>query len=241
MPSVPGFIADLVETRFGVPVQVVETEALAPTLKRVRFRSDELAKRYADGKIGPGVWTVEFRAGRKAMRHYTACAWDFAAGAFDVLFFLRGAGPGRAWAEGLRVGDTVRALGPGSRVVVDDRAARHVVIGDETSLGTARAVIESARNGARVSGVIACSSTGENLLATAGVPLTPIVAATQADLTRRMIEWTEGVGADPASAYYLTGNRDTVTAVGRFLMRSMGVSRRAIHLRVHWAEGKAGL
>lgn len=40
MPSVPAFVADLVEQRFATPARVIETEMLARGLRRVRFQSD---------------------------------------------------------------------------------------------------------------------------------------------------------------------------------------------------------
>lgn len=240
MPSVPGFVADLVESRFTSPARVAEVEALAPTLRRVRFQSDALAKRHAEGKLDPGLYTVEFRTARKDMRHYTACSWDLAKGAFDVLFYKHGEGPGRSWADRLKVGDEVRPLGPGSRVAIDHGADRHIVIGDETSIGNARAVLENA-NGSRVEGIIACSRQTAELPKAAGVAFEPLVGQTQNVLTQGLIEWLERKGPEPGAIYYLTGNRDTVTGVGQFLLKRMGVPRKSLHLRVHWAEGKAGL
>jgi hypothetical protein len=149
------------------------------TLRRVCFQSDELAKRHRDGKLDPGLYTVEFRTGRKEMRHYTACSWDLAKGAFDVLFFKHGEGPGRTWADKLKVGDEVRPLGPGSRVAIDHKADRHVVIGDETSIGHARAVVENA-NGARIDGIIACSPQTAPLAKLAGAAFEPFAGETPA-------------------------------------------------------------
>lgn len=240
MPSLPGFVADFVESRIATPARVVETETLAPALRRVRFQSDALAKRHADGKLDPGLYTVEFRTARNDMRHYTACSWDLAKGAFDVLFYKHGDGPGRSWADGLKVGDEPRALGPGSRVAIDPGADRHVVIGDETSIGNARAVIENA-NGARVEGVIACSKSTAELPKAAGAAFEPLIGQTQTAITQGLLDWLDRKGPDPGAIYYLTGNRETVTAVGQFLLKRLGVPRRSLHLRVHWAEGKAGL
>lgn len=239
MPSVPAFVADFAETRFGTPARVSEIETIAPALRRVRFRSDELAKRHRDGKFGAGVWTVECRVARKEMRHYTACTWDFASGSFDVLFFLHGDGPGRSFAEDLRVGDDVRLLGPGSRTNVE--GAHHVVIGDETSLGNARAVVESAPKDSHVNGVIACSATTESFVHAVGLSLEPLVGGTQGRLTERVIAWLGQTQLQPDAVYYLTGNRDLVTAVGKHLLHGMGVGRRSIHLRAHWVAGKRGL
>lgn len=240
MPSVPGFVADLVETRFGTLARVVAVEVIAPSLRRVRFRSHALAAKHAAGKFPAGVYTVEFRAGRTQMRHYTACSWDLPTGAFDVLFFSHGLGPGRSWAEGLRVGDEVRALGPGSRVAVES-AQRHIVIGDETSVGNARAVVECAGDGARVEGALACRPATAALVELAGGSFAPVVGLSQADLTNGLIEWLTRARASVGDTYYVTGNRDTVMAVGQYLLKARGVPKRAIHLRNHWVEGKAGL
>ncbi|NWH08529.1 MAG: siderophore-interacting protein [Alphaproteobacteria bacterium] len=239
MPSVPGFLADLVEWNFGTPVGVISNALLAPTLRRVRFQSRELARAYAAGKVGPGLWTVEFRTGRKDMRHYTPCNWDFDSGAFDVLFFRHGEGPGRDWADRLRPGDEVRALGPGSRVAIE--AGRdHVVIGDETSLGNALAVIAGAGR-ARVSGVIACTAQSEALPAAVGLSLQVVAGESETERARLAIAQLQASDVNETAKYHLTGSRELVSETGRFLMKSVGVPRSSIHLRVHWDAGRPGL
>jgi NADPH-dependent ferric siderophore reductase len=71
-------------------------------------------------------------AGRDIRRHYTIAAQEGDKAQLDV--FLHGHGIGAAWAEALRPGDTVRAIGPRGKLLLNPAANWHVLIGDETSL-----------------------------------------------------------------------------------------------------------
>lgn len=139
-----------------------------------------------------------------------------------------------------RVVDEVRALGPGSRVAIERNADRHVVIGDETSIGSARAVVENA-NGSRIDGIIACSPATSHIAKHAGTAFESFAGGTPAARSQSIIGWLGRKGAVPGAIHYLTGNQATVTAVGLFLLKRMAVPRKSLHQRVHWAEGKAGL
>jgi NADPH-dependent ferric siderophore reductase len=78
-------------------------------------------------------------AGRDIRRRYTIAAQAHDAVQLDV--FLHGHGIGTAWARALRPGDTVSAIGPRGRLLLNPDADWHVLIGDETSLPGIQAML----------------------------------------------------------------------------------------------------
>lgn len=238
MPRVPAFFADLAEARFATPVRVTAAETIARNLRRVSFQSDAIARRHAGGKLPPAIYKVEFRTARNDMRHYSPCAWRGEAGAFDVIFHQHGAGPGRIWADALKPGADLRMMGPGSGVAVDDNASRHIVIGDETSLGVARSVFDCVTDKSRAGGVIVAGD--ENAAKAAGLPFATLNAAPP-NRAQAMLDWLAKAEPTAGARYYVSGGQDIVATVGAHLLKQRGVPRRDLYAKVHWAEGKVGL
>jgi NADPH-dependent ferric siderophore reductase len=78
-------------------------------------------------------------AGRDIRRRYTIAGQDHDRIHLDV--YLHGQGIGTVWAQNLRRGDTVSGIGPRGKLLVDEGADWHVMIGDETSLPGIRAML----------------------------------------------------------------------------------------------------
>jgi NADPH-dependent ferric siderophore reductase len=93
---------------------------------------------------GSGIETMNWRpaqdltllitrvAGRDIRRRYTIAGQEHDQVHLDV--YLHGHGMGSAWAGALRPGDTVSAIGPRGKLLLNPDAEWHVLIGDETSL-----------------------------------------------------------------------------------------------------------
>ncbi|HEU4535181.1 MAG TPA: siderophore-interacting protein, partial [Polyangiaceae bacterium] len=126
----PAFLANVLEPKFARPATVAAVIDLAPRLRKVIFEGRALR----GAPFDPGC-EVEFRVYDRAFRHYTASGFDTIRGAFDVVFFLHGRGPGSAWAEGLREGQRVNVLGPGGGLSLRPGCADNVLLGDETTIG----------------------------------------------------------------------------------------------------------
>lgn len=134
---------------------VTGTEQLTPSLRRVRFHSDDLSA-FADSADTdryvklvfpkPGVQypePLDFRALRGAIpaedmpvvRTYTALFPDVAAGTLAIDFVVHGdhgvAGP---WATAAQPGDRLIVNGPSGAYRPDPTADWHLFVGDETAI-----------------------------------------------------------------------------------------------------------
>ena len=87
-------------------------------------------------------------AGRDIRRRYTIAAQHCAEVHLDI--YLHGEGIGTAWARTLRPGDTVSAIGPRGKMLLNPEADWHLLIGDETSLPGIRAMLAATNRPAYV-------------------------------------------------------------------------------------------
>jgi NADPH-dependent ferric siderophore reductase len=95
---------------------------------------------------GPDLERFSFRPGQDLMmripsgeagftnRRYTIRAADAKAATVTVDMVVHGDGPGARWAAQAGPGDALDAIGPRGKVVIDETAAWHLFIGDETAL-----------------------------------------------------------------------------------------------------------
>ncbi len=138
-----------------MPVTVLETSRLSPTMVRVTFGGDDLQRFrpsvYADSYVKltfpcPGVRypepldISEIHAGFPqsqwpVVRTYTVRGWDAQRCALTIDFVVHGdsgiAGP---WAASAQPGDRIFLQGPGGAYSPDDRAGWHLLVGDESAL-----------------------------------------------------------------------------------------------------------
>ncbi|QJU54274.1 siderophore-interacting protein [Herbiconiux sp. KACC 21604] len=146
--------------------QLTVTEAgwFTPTIRRVRFHSDDLSafdgSSFTDRYVKllfpkPGVdypETLDLRALRGTMppeqlpdvRTYTALHPDTAAGTLTIDFVVHGdtgvAGP---WAAAAKPGDTLAVNGPGGAYRPDPGADWHLLAGDESAVPAIVAAVEA--------------------------------------------------------------------------------------------------
>jgi NADPH-dependent ferric siderophore reductase len=223
MPTLPVFIADLVEPRFSTPVTVLSASMLGPRLKRVRFSSAAL-KRVA---FRPGQ-EIEFRVSPREFRHYTPAYFDAANGTLDVVFFLHGLGPGSAWASALQVGSEANLLGPGGGVRV--RQEPLVLCGDETSLGLFESLSRTLR-----AHVVVEEALGAVLSSASVTPLGRV-----GERGTVLAAWAQTAEVPHAATWVLAGHAGTIQRV-RSALIERGIPRATIVSRPYWASGKRGL
>jgi NADPH-dependent ferric siderophore reductase len=123
-------------------LEVVDTVELAPRVRRLRLHAPGL------GALGsrPGqdlMLTVPSDAPRAIRRRYSIRTFLPEAEAVDVDVVLHGEGPGSRWAAAARPGDTVEAIGPRGKIVLDDGADWHLFAGDESGMPATLAMIEA--------------------------------------------------------------------------------------------------
>lgn len=237
MPRVPKWMANAMESLFSGsyhPVQITAVSYLADHFKKVRFEGDfsKLSKPFIPGNV------IEFRVTDTEFRHYTPSFFDMEKGVCEVLFYLHGKGPGSAWAERIRVGDTTKLLGPGGKIRFNGQATRHLCFGDETSLGLLKCLYDEALK--------------RNHLCQCIAELDPAHAEWPGLLELKCInvekdgftgdrEVIDKIGQDlQDTAFYLTGNAKSIQTIRKYLTEK-GVPGKQIHTEPYWSEGKPGL
>lgn len=232
MPEIPEFLAARAEAWFGRACTVLETELVAPALRRIRFGGPSLRR------CGwrPGH-EVEFRVGAREFRHYTPMRWDDARGEVDILFHLHGRGPGSAWAAALREGDGAHLMGPGGRLRLADDVTHHVFLGDETTIGLFAALARAAPSAASIDGAIEGDLPPADF-AGMGLPLELLARRDQRGAA--LLAWLDRV-ATLDSAYYLAGHAGSVVALRSALQQQWSIPGRRIRTRAYWSDHRRGL
>jgi NADPH-dependent ferric siderophore reductase len=213
---------------------VTRVRALAPRFLSVRIEGDAL--RGASFEPGDKVQVFIPEIG---MRTYSPIDWDTMKGAFELIVFAREAStPSVTWARSLAEGTVVNLFGPRRSLRVP-AAAPVVLVGDETSVGVARALRASSPGALRV--VLEADDAAE-----------VTVVARDAGLRAEVVERTPGgahfpalaaaivreAQASPGAGVYLTGSAITIQAVQRTL-RARQI--RPAATRPYWSPGKIGL
>lgn len=234
MPEMPAFLANFLEPKFARPAVVERVEELAPKLRRVRLIGSALGR----AAFRPGQ-EVELRVSERAFRHYTPSAYDVGSAALELVFYLHGRGPGSSWAESLVEGTHTNVLGPGGGLFLAN-ASTHVLLGDETTLGLFACLARTDPKNCR--GAIEVDPANEAYPSLVGLAL-PSVARTRAgDAGSGLLRWLEGASLRPSDGthVYLAGHAGTIVRL-RAKLLELGFSRRQLHARAYWADGKKGL
>jgi len=122
-------------------------------MRRISFEAPNLS----DLRYDPGqdlMFAIPGSDGRTFRRRYTIRQLAVEEGRLDVDFVLHGDGPGARWAGGAARGDTVEAIGPRGKVLVDRAAGWHLFVGDESALPVTAAMIETLDSGSRAVALI---------------------------------------------------------------------------------------
>jgi NADPH-dependent ferric siderophore reductase len=233
MPELPVFLANAVEPWFAKPAIVQHVEDLAPRLRRVRFKGEALK----GGAFHAGQ-EIELRVSETAFRHYTPSRFDPLTGELEVIFYLHDKGPGSRWAQRLSPSQAVGVLGPGGGFGLDKSATKHLFLGDETCLGLFSAMIGAAPAGSTCYGAVEVEPHAAKWTSLLGLPL-------DAEIRRlahgeALLGWLELLKLKP-SAVYLAGHAQSIARLRSLLTEKFNISRRIIHTKAYWADGKQGL
>jgi NADPH-dependent ferric siderophore reductase len=146
-----------------MPVTVLETSRLSPSMVRVTFGGDDLQRFrpsvYTDSYVKltfpcPGVRYPEpldinaihadFPQSQwPVVRTYTVRGWDAERCALTIDFVVHGdAGVAGPWAAAAQPGDRIYLQGPGGAYSPDDRAGWHLLVGDESALPAIAVAVE---------------------------------------------------------------------------------------------------
>jgi NADPH-dependent ferric siderophore reductase len=150
-------------------------------------------------------------------------------------------GPGCVWACSVAAGDRVVVEPPRSKITLDEAAAYHLFVGDETAavpLLTMRAAVRGPAYG-----VFESAGPGDEVPGVAGVPPLPWVhrGTAPAVASRTLLRAAQDLELPAgAGAAYVAGESDTCRLVHRHLVEQRGWPRRSVHLQPHWAAGRPG-
>lgn len=134
MPSAPKWLFDAVDLLISkLPlVEVIYTELLSRSVKKIRFRGDFKNIHFPVGSY------IDFRVSDTDARRYTVSNWDTENGFLEVIVHLHGDGPGCRFMNNLKAGDKINMNKPrGERNYYDSSAEKFIIFGDETSLALA--------------------------------------------------------------------------------------------------------
>ena len=173
-------------------------------------------------------------------RTFTPIEWDSAAGRTSILGYAHGSGPGSAWICHAQPGDACDVFGPRASLEAGDAHAL-VVIGDETSIGLARA-LQRGSVGTPVRCLLEVNSSAPVRQAVARLNLegTVLVDRTPQDAHLEEIESHLPALASSSTTFMLTGKASTVQRLRRTL-RGLGIPPNRLKSKAYWAPGKTGL
>lgn len=150
-------------------------------------------------------------------------------------------GPGCVWAREIAVGDRVTVEQPRSKITLDETAAFHLFVGDETGAVPLLAMRRGATS--PVLGVFEAAGPQDEVPGFPGLSALPWVhrggasAVASRVLLRAVQELSLPAGRGAA---YVAGESDTCRLIQRHLVEQRGMSRRAVHLQPQWSPGRPG-
>lgn len=174
-------------------------------------------------------------------RTYTPIEWDDAAGRTRILGYAHGDGPGSSWVRRLEPGNECDIFGPRRSLDVGGAAVPLVVLGDETSIGLAHALLHQDRTR-----TIACRFEVNDIAASRSVVvclgLEDAVPFARRDDDAHLEELEASLPSFAAAGatFVLTGKASTVQRPRQTLKRQAVPAARIV-AKAYWAPGKTGL
>src|SRR5690349_23250601 len=247
--------------RSAVPTRltVTGTETLTSRLRRVWFRSDDLAAFTASAHTDryvklvfpkPGVdypEPLDMRVLRQTLppedlpvvRTYTALFPDVDAGTLAIDFVVHGdegvAGP---WARRAAPGDVLLANGPGGAYRPDPDADWHLLVGDESAVPAITAALAVLPEDAVVRVVVLVESPAEepDLPVPAKCELTFVHRSADGDLTAALqaLDWPAG----RVQVFAHGEAREIMHGVRPYLFGERGLARDQVSISGYWRRGR---
>lgn len=171
--------------------------------------------------------------GRDIRRRYTIAAVERGCVYLDI--YLHGDGIGTAWARTLQVGDTVSAIGPRGKLLLNPDAEWHLMIGDETSLPGIHAMLAATDRPAHVVVEVDTAADWQTL----GPGSRPSTQWTWIERTSPEVA-ADALGPPPKDSChaYVTGEAIRVLD-WRNRLKQWGLDESAISHKAYWGTGRA--
>lgn len=221
-------------------------------MKRATVTANEaLADRFRLVTLeGPGLVHAGWTPGQKIQitmgsafvaRTYTPIAWNEAAGRTCILGYAHGAGPGSDWLRGAVPGSHCDIFGPRASLDIGQTGGPLALFGDETSLGLAYALAQSA-GAENVTGFFELGDVEAGRSVAAHLDLRHCVLVRRAPDETHLRAFDSKLHALAAAGatFVLTGKAASIQRLRRTL-KALQVPSRRIRTKAYWAPGKAGL
>ena len=243
-----------------LPVTVVATSRLSPTMVRVVFGGPDL-ERFAPSKFTdsyvkltfpvPGVdypQPLDLEQVRASLppaqwpvvRTYSVRSWDPQHSQLTVDFVVHGdSGVAGPWARTARPGDRIHLSGPGGAYAPDPAADWHLLVGDESALPAIAAAVDALDPAARGHVLIEVpgSSSEIPLPVPAGVDLTWVHTGASR-LGSRLVQWVAAVDFPDADVQaFVHGEAGFVAELRRHLRVDRRLPRERLSISGYWRLG----
>ena len=129
--TMPKWVGDWLESTGGPRLTVLETTYITQTVKKICFQGNISRLKFIVG--GASV----IRVNDTEYRNYTIAGHSIENGILEMIFHIHGNGPGSRYIDNLKAGDQLYISSPRGHAMYDPKVRRHLIFGDETSLGLA--------------------------------------------------------------------------------------------------------
>lgn len=180
---------------------------------------------------GDGVLEWPDQPPRPIHRDYTPRRFDPGAGELDLDLVVHGEGPASAWAESVRVGDSLSIAGPHSSAIVPP-AEWYLLAGDETALPAIARWLDVAPSSVRADVVVEVADPAERQSLPDWVTWVFRDAGGSLASAVRALEWR----ADDVSAVFAwaAGEAGAVRDIRRYLSRERALPRTRMSVNGYW-------
>lgn len=233
--SMPKWIGNLLESAAGPRLTILETIYMTPNIKKICFQGNISKMAFILG--GASV----IRVSDTDYRNYTISHYDIGKGILEIIVHIHGNGVGSRYIDALKIGDELYVSNPRGHKAYDSKVQRHVLFGDETSLGLASSFLSVLKaNDHQFQFYFELDQGNENAPQLIGLENYTVFPKNGAFWNA---EWLNNLPVFQTAdwqdtGFVLTGN---VKSVQTFRKVLRGRSAGKIFAQGYWLEGKKGL
>jgi NADPH-dependent ferric siderophore reductase len=213
-------------------------EDITPHMRRIQLTGASLeAFEYFPGQ--DLALPVSRDDGSVVRRRYTIRRFDPTTRLIDLEFVMHGDGPGIRWAQAVRRGLTIEAIGPRGKVGLVPDAHWHLFAGDATALPGAFAMMEALPAGVRASAYLMVSDAAERQPFSGGTAKTVTWRYENAAESAGLVAAVAAAGFSPDGGHaYLAGEVALVSSLKAALLVG-GWRPEQVSAKAYWNRGRA--
>jgi ferric-chelate reductase (NADPH) len=238
VPTLSRILSSAVEKLMFQPVTITGVEVVGETFRLLTMKG----LGFQGVKWIPGQ-TVQIFLGNLTKRAYTPMSLDPDAGSACFLFYLRGKGPGSAWAASAKPGNICQVMRPKNSVDFASLTEPTLFFGDETSLAAAQALHACHRQTVRARYVFEVNSPAqaEKILQKFGVSPASLVQKHEdgSHLAGIIAQMAKQAARIQSPQWVFTGQARSIQNVQKGL-KQVGISLQGSKVKAYWSPGKTG-